>query len=148
MTDDNGTPRPSLSSIDARIGRLEVGQVERDGAMALVTAEQRHIREMMDSRFGSLESHVREQGSKLDEFIGEMRTLITKGIEQQTELSASPLGRAVDERMKRTESWVEISKDFHAEQRGQRKVITGLVGTNAFAAAAALAALGKAMGWI
>lgn len=114
--------------------------------MQLIQLEQTHIREIMTSRFVGLESQLNNQSSKLDNFIGKIETLISEGMKQQADLEASPLGRQIDERLKRTELWVDISKEFHAEQRGQRKVITALVGGNAVAALTAVWALLQGMG--
>ena len=154
-TDEQPISRPSISSVDARVarleeaqGRLEARQLEQDGVMKLIQLEQTHIREIMTSRFVSLEGTLQSHGSKLDNFIGKMETLIAEGMKQGMDLKASPLGRQVDERMQKTEQWVEISKEFHAEQRGQRKVITGLVGTNVLAFMAALFSLAKSLGWL
>lgn len=153
MSDDATNPRPSISSVDARVGRLEMAQtelankqIEQDGVMRLIQLEQQHIREIMTSRFVGLEGLMQVQGSKLDNFIGKMETLISEGMKQSTELEASPLGRQVDARLKRAEEWVETSKEFHAEQAGMRKLVVALTGTSAIGFMAALAALGKVMG--
>lgn len=153
MSDDAANPRPSISSVDARVGRLEMAQtelankqIEQDGVMRLIQLEQQHIREIMTSRFVGLEGLMQVQGSKLDNFIGKMETLISEGMKQSTELEASPLGRQVDARLKRAEEWVETSKEFHAEQAGMRKLVVALTGTSAIGFMAALAALGKVMG--
>ena len=116
--------------------------------MKLIQLEQTHIREIMTTRFVSLEGMVQSHGSKLDTFIGRMETLITDGMKQSSDLKASPLGRQVDARLEKAEQWVEVSKEYHAEQRGQRRLVTGLVGTNVLASAAALFSLAKSFGWI
>lgn len=147
--------KPSISSVDARVGRLEEAQgrlearqLEQDGVMKLIQLEQTHIREIMTSRFVSLESSVASHGTKLDGFIGRMETLIAEGMKQGADLKASPLGRQIDERLQKTEQWVEVSKEYHAETRGQRRIITSLVGTNVLSAAAAAFALAKSLGWV
>ena len=153
MSEEN--VRPSISSVDARVGRLEEAQrrledkqIEQEGIMKMIQLEQTHIREIMTSRFVSLETTLQAQGTKLDGFIGKIEVLIQESMKQSTELNASPLGRQVDERLKRTEAWVEVSKEFHAEQRGQRKLVTAMVGSNALAVAGVLFAIAKAVGWI
>jgi hypothetical protein len=156
MTDTGeSTQRASIASVDARVRGLEVAQaelaqkqVEQDGVMRLIQLEQQHIREIMTARFVGLEGLLQSQGSKLDNFIGKIEVMIADGQRQSTELGASPLGRQVDERLKRAEQWVEISKEFHAEQRGQRKLITALVGGNVLAAVAALFAIARTLGWL
>jgi hypothetical protein len=147
--------RPSISSVDARVARLEEAQqrlearqLEQAGAMSLITQEQKHLREIVDARFTSIESGLQVLTGKFDTFVGRMEALIDKGMEQQGDLKASPLGRQIDERLIKTEQWVEVSKEFHAEQRGQRKLITALVGGNVLSVAAAAFALAKAVGWI
>ena len=154
-TDEQPISRPSISSVDARVarleeaqGRLEARQLEQDGVMKLIQLEQTHIREIMTSRFVSLEGLVQGHGTKLDSFIGRMEALVAESMKQGSELKASPLGRQVDERLSRAEQWVQVSKEFHAEQRGQRKIITGLVGTNVLAVMAAAFSLAKSLGWL
>lgn len=145
---DAENPRPSISSVDARVARLEEAQLRQDGQMQLIQLEQQHIREIMTSRFVSLEASQNSLGSKLDNFIGKMETLITEGMKQQADLEASPLGRQINDRIKVTETWVEISKEYAAEQRGQRRLVASLLGTNVLSAAMALFAIAKTLGWV
>lgn len=145
---DAENPRPSISSVDARVARLEEAQLRQDGQMQLIQLEQQHIREIMTSRFVSLEASQNSLGSKLDNFIGKMETLITEGMKQQADLDASPLGRQINDRIKVTETWVEISKEYAAEQRGQRRLVASLLGTNVLSAAMALFAIAKTLGWV
>lgn len=155
MSEDGTTPRPSISSVDARVGRLEeaqgrleAAQLQQDGVMKLIQLEQTHIREIMTSRFVGLEEQIRSQSSKLDQFMGKMDSLITEGMKQQTELSASPLGRQVDERLQKVESWREISQTFHSEVRGMGKIVTAVLGSSLASFILAAFAVAKTLGWL
>ena len=132
--------------IEDRAARATIASV--DARVALVEVEQRHLRELMDARLGGLEDAIKEHGTKLDQFIGKMDGMISEGMRQATELTASPLGRQVDERLKKTETWVEVSKEFHAEQRGQRKLIIALIGTSPIVAGVAIVSLLNSLGVI
>lgn len=145
--------RATISSVDARVARLEEShavlsakQIEQDGVMRLIQLEQQHLREIMTSRFVGLEGLLQSQGSKLDNFIGKIEMMIADGQKQSTELAASPLGRQVEARLVRAEEWVERAKESDAEDRGRRRLIQAMVGSNVLSAVLALAALGKALG--
>lgn len=134
---EEGTTRPSISSVDARVGRLEEAQgrledkqIEQDGVMKMIQLEQQHIREIMTSRFVSIETTLTAHGTKLDTFIGEMRALISDGMKQSTELEASPLGRQVAARLVAIEKDQKIQAEHRAEQRGMWKLVVAIGGTS------------------
>lgn len=154
MTDEQ-TPRPSISSVDARVGRLEdaqgrleARQLEQDGVMRLIQLEQTHIREIMTSRFVSLEAAMATHGTKLDNFIGRMDALIDKAMAQAGDLDATPLGRQVGARLLAVEQEQEIQRDFRAEIRGVTTTVRVLTGGSVAGFLMALFALGKATGVI
>lgn len=151
-TEEQGS-RPTISSVDARVsrleesqGRLEAAQIRQDGVLQLVQLEQTHLREIMTSRFGGLESQMQAQGAKLDNFIGKIDTLITEGMKQQADLEASPLGRQIERRLTGVEAWEGVSRAFHAEVRGMTKVIAAIFGTSLVSLALAVMALLNALG--
>lgn len=134
---EGDSPRPSISSVDARVGRLEEAQarlegrqLEQDGVMKLIQLEQTHIREIMTSRFVSLESSVASHGTKLDSFIGRMEALISDGMKQSMDLKESPLGRQVDARLVTLESEQETQKIYRAEQRGMWRLVVAIGGSS------------------
>lgn len=148
-------PRPSISSVDARVGRLEEAQsrleatqLKQDGVMNLIQLEQTHIREIMSSRFVGLEAQMQAQSSKLDTFMGRMEALIAEGLKQQADLEATPLGRLVDERLNKVEAWKDVSVQFHSEVRGMAKVVAAVTGTSILAFAASVFAILNSMGVI
>ncbi len=116
--------------------------------MRLIQLEQTHIREIMTSRFVSIETLLHSQGTKLDGFIGKMDALVEKSLQQGSELSASPLGRQVDHRLNEIETWVDYSKDFHARLGGMGWLLRGIFGVSAISMLTALFALAKSIGWI
>jgi hypothetical protein len=139
--------------VDARVGRLEdahqaltAKQAELDTMIRLIQAEQTHLREIMTARFTGIEGQLVAQATKLDGFMGRVEALIQRGVEQATELEASPLGRQVEARLRRAEEWVETAKESEAENRGRRRLVQAMVGSNVLSAGLALVALGKALG--
>lgn len=153
MSTDPENVRPSISSVDARVGRLEEAQsrlearqLEQDGVMRLIQLEQTHIREIMTSRFIALEGQLTAYSTKLDNFIGRMDALISEGMKQQGDLKASPLGRQLDERLAKIESWEEVSRSFHSEVRGMTSTLRFIIGGSVAGFLVSVAALAKAMG--
>lgn len=154
-TEGEVSARPSISSVDARVGRLEEAQsrlearqLEQDGVMRLIQLEQTHIREIMTARFVSLETHMSEHGTKLDNFIGKIDALIAEGMKQQADLEASPLGRQIEKRLAGVESWEQVSRTFHAEVQGMTKVVTAMFGTSVASLLIAGFAIAKTLGWV
>jgi len=78
--------RATTASIDRRVERLEQAQAEMAQQIALVQLEQSHLKELVNSRFSSLESAIGMLGAKLDS----ITTLIQAA---SADAMATPAGR-------------------------------------------------------
>lgn len=155
MADENGNQRPSISTVDARVARLEdaqsrleARQLEQDGMIRLIQQEQGHLREIVNARFTTIEQQLNANASKLDNFIGKIDTMISEGMKQQSDLKASPLGRQIDERLTKVEAWEDVSRQFHSEVRGMTGTLRVITGGSVAGFCVAVFALLKSMGLV
>jgi len=122
--------RTSIASVDARVARLEAAQAETDNKIGLIQLEQTHTRELMTARFATLETGQIAQTQKLDQFIMKVEGLIMESIKGSGDLTASPAGRQVQERLVRLEAKAEVHESWMDQIRGMSTVIRWVIGTS------------------
>lgn len=130
MMDAPQPTRASLASVDARVARLERAQAETDTKIGLLNLEQQHTRELMTSRFETLEVAVKSQGSKMDGFIQRMETLILDATKNSGDLNASPVGREVDRRLTKLEANQEVHESFIDQLKGMGTAMKWVIGSS------------------
>lgn len=153
MAEDQTPSKPSISSVDARVGRLEEAQsrlearqLEQDGVMRLIQLEQTHIREIMTSRFVSLEQQLQGTSAKLDNFMGKMEALVEKSNQNAGDLNATALGRLVDGRLRVLEDANKEYRDFRANVNGMTSVLRVTLGGSLLGLVVGVIALARAFG--
>lgn len=106
--------RPTTASIDRRVERLElaqerlgVAQAETDRKVDQLDAKVEYIKEFMSLRFTGLENSLATSVARFDAFTSKIEALIVKGMEQQADLDASPLGRSINRRIGELEGLAE-----------------------------------------
>jgi uncharacterized coiled-coil protein SlyX len=124
------TPRASLASVDARVARLERAQAETDTKIGLLNLEQQHTRELMNSRFETLEMAVNAQTQKLDAFIGRIESVILTATKNSGDLSSSPVGREVDRRLTKLEAATEVHESFIDQLKGMGTAMRWVIGSS------------------
>lgn len=107
-------PKATTASIDRRVERLEGLVAEQSNAISLLSAEQKHLRELMTMQFDGLDAQLKLQGAKLDAFISRIDTFIDSTNRQSGDLQATAVGRAVDERLDNLEKTVNNNAKFIA----------------------------------
>lgn len=122
--------RASLSSVDARVARLEAAQAETDAKIGLIQLEQQHTRELMTSRFSTLEVALTSQSQKLDQFITRVETMILDATKSAGDLTASPVGRQVHERITKLETKQELQESFIDQLKGMGTAMRWVIGTS------------------
>jgi len=129
-----GEGRPTNSSIDARVARVELAQAATDKKVDELTFKLGYMDEFNKLKFGTLEAQNSALSSKMDAFISEMRGLIQKGMEQAGDLRASSAGRLVDDRLDAVEERGVKNREYLDQMRGAMRLAQGM------------AALGAALG--
>lgn len=127
---DSQPTRASLASVDARVARLEQAQADTDAKIGLISLEQQHTRELMNSKFSTLEATLNAQGSKLDQFIQRIEAMILDATKQSGDLTSSPVGRLVDGRLVRLEAKAEITESFLDQLKGMGTAMRWVIGTS------------------
>lgn len=138
--------RASLQTVDARVARLEEAQGRTDQTLAILGAEQKHLRELMTSQFQTVNTAITAQGGKLDAFISEIRSMILEATRNAGDLSASPVGRDVDKRLTALEEKGKLHDSFIDNLRGMSTAMKGAFGVSGLSALIGLATLGKMAG--
>jgi len=146
--DSQQPTRASLASVDARVARLEQAQAETDAKIGLIQLEQQHTRELMNSKFATLEATMNANTSKLDQFIARIENMILDATKQSGDLTASPVGRQVDQRLTRLEAKTEIAESFMDRLNGMGTAMRWVIGTSVIGFLTGLLALLGAFGVI
>lgn len=140
--------RASLASVDARVARLEQAQAETDSKVALIQLEQTHTRELMNSRFTTLEVGIAGQGKKLDDFIARIEAMVMEATKSSGDLTASPVGRQVDSRITKLESRTELHNEFIDQLKGMGTAMRWVVGTSVLGFLVSLVSLATSAGFV
>lgn len=122
--------RASIASVDARVARLEDAQAKTDGTLVLVQAEQTHLRELISARFQTIENSLAAQGSKLDQFVTRIEAMILDATKQAGDLTASPVGRQVHDRITKLEMTVERHDTFVDRWHGTSTALKWAIGSS------------------
>lgn len=130
-------PRASVASVDARLARLETAQAEQvkaqagtDAQIKLIQLEQQHMRELMNSRFTTIENGIVSQGRKLDDFIARIEGLMTEAMKTAGDLTATPVGRQVSDRLSKVETKQEIHETFIDQMKGMGTAMKWVIGSS------------------
>lgn len=140
--------RASLASVDARVARLEQAQAETDSKVALIQLEQTHTRELMNSRFTTIEVGIAGQGKKLDDFIARIEAMVLEATKSSGDLTSSPAGRQVDMRLTRLESATELQGSFIDQLKGMGTAMRWVIGTSVVGFLVSLLSLATSAGFV
>jgi len=138
--------RATMASVDARVARLEQSQAETDRNISLIQLEQQHMRELMTSRFTTLEVAINGQGQKLDSFIARIETMVLDATKSAGDLTSSPVGRQVHERLTKLETKSEVQETFMDQLKGMSTALKWVIGTSVTGFVVAMLSLLRAMG--
>jgi hypothetical protein len=138
--------RASLQTVDARVARLEEAQRSTDIAITNIQSEQVHLRELMMARFSTIETTLTAQGGKLDTFIGRIENMILDATRSAGDISASPAGRLVHDRLIKLETKSEIHDTFIDQAKGMGTAMRWVIGSSLVGFLTGLAGLLKAAG--
>lgn len=142
MADDSQPTRATVASVDGRVAALET-------ALGLVQLEQKHLKELMTSRFTAIETAIGAHGQKLDGFITRMETMILEATKSSGDLTSSPAGRQVHERLVALETQQRVDSSFLDQMRGMGKAMTFVIGTSVIGFLMGLASILKMAGlWV
>lgn len=148
MSDDQqSTPRSSIAGVDARVARLESAQAATDTKVELIQLEQSHLRELMSSRFTSVEALLHEQATSLKAFITRIDTMILQGTASSGDLEATPAGRNVSKRLHDLETEADKQQSFRDEITGMTTMLKILFGGSVLSMVVSGIALAKTLGW-
>ena len=138
--------RATMASVDARVARLEQAQADTDGKIGLIQLEQTHTREIMTARFTALEVGQTAQTQKLDQFITRIETMILDATRSSGDLTSSPAGRQVHERLTKLETRSEMQESFIDNLKGMSTALRWVIGTSITGFIVAMVSLLKVLG--
>lgn len=110
---DTPETRPTNASIDRRVEKvedavhkLELSHIELDRKIDRLEMGQTHMKEILSSRFSTIESGQMSQanktdavGKKLDSFMDEIHKMVADSLKTAGDIEATPVGRLVKEEL-------------------------------------------------
>lgn len=141
MAEETSQTRATIASVDQRVASLEAAQ-------ALIQLEQSHLRELMQSRFTAIEVSLSTQGAKLDGFITRIESMVLEATRNSGDLTSSPAGRLVHERLTTLETQSKLDASFLDQMRGMGTAMKFVIGTSGVSAVLAILSILRVSGVI